>query len=104
MKDKKTLLIWALAALVILLAGFILYQRVSFSLQQQVQQAYAQGIRDGQLLEQRNVINGIIASGVYNIPIVDQDNRTQTVSLGVVSAPQQSSQKAPAASPAKKSP
>ncbi|MBI2137975.1 hypothetical protein HYU13_00145 [Candidatus Woesearchaeota archaeon] len=104
MKDKKTLLIWALLVVVILLAGFIFYQRISFSLQQKVQQAYSQGIRDGQLLEQRNVINGILASGAYTIPIIDQENRTQTISLGIVSAPQtQAAQKAAVSQTAKKS-
>lgn len=45
---------------------------------------YEQGLRDGQLYEQRNVILQLQGQGFYALNFIDANNETQTIRLGLI--------------------
>ena len=78
--DKKSTIIVVLCALVILLIFYI--GAIKFNKMQEL--AFQQGLRQGQLLEQRNAISQIQASGIYTIAVINENNETQIIRLGLV--------------------
>ncbi len=84
MKDARNVAIVVLIAVVIFLlflSGFLYFGN---RLRDAREASYVQGMQDGRLLEQRNIINGILANGYYAIPVIDDQNKTQQVLLGIV--------------------
>ena len=98
MKDRKTLLIVALSVIVVLLIVYIGYSAFQSAIINDRQLVYNQGISDGRLLEQRDIITGILSSGFYAVPVVDENNQTQSVALGIIPPEQFAPQTAPASS------
>ena len=83
-KDTKSIVILVLVVVIVFLVAFIGFQALRANLVAQQQSIFNSGVQQGQLLEQRNIINGIIAQGTYTIPVIDENNETQNVVLGVV--------------------
>tara|TARA_Y100000310_G_C20124559_1_gene553030 strand:- start:140 stop:421 length:282 start_codon:yes stop_codon:yes gene_type:complete len=84
MKDKKTTVIIVLAVVVVLLLVFIGYSSFKDAIVRDRDLVYAQGLQDGRLSEQRDILSGVFAQGFYIIPVVDEQNQTQQVALGVI--------------------
>ncbi|MDP7116605.1 MAG: hypothetical protein QF632_01385 [Candidatus Woesearchaeota archaeon] len=84
MKDSKAPIIVVLAIIILFLVAFIGFQTLRNNIAFTQQQIYEKGVRDGQLLEQRNTLNAVIQYGYYVIPVVDENNETQQVALGLV--------------------
>jgi flagellar basal body-associated protein FliL len=98
MKDKKTVLIIVLSVLVVLLVGYIGYAAFQAARLNDQQLVYNQGLSDGRLLEQRDIITGILSSGFYAVPVVDENNQSQSVALGIIPPEQFAPQTAPVSS------
>ena len=85
MKDARDVAIVVLIATVVILVfvgGFLFFGN---KMRDARESSYVQGVQDGRLLEQRNIINGILANGFYAVPVIDEQNKTQQVLLGMVS-------------------
>ena len=78
--DKKSSIIILLSVLLILLIIYI--GAVKFNDAREL--AFQQGLRQGQLLEQRNAISQIQSTGIYSIPIINEKNETQVLRLGLL--------------------
>ncbi|MBI2140008.1 hypothetical protein HYU14_03725 [Candidatus Woesearchaeota archaeon] len=87
-RDRKTHIIWALSLLVFLLLGFIGVQSFLRRVEQQRQQSYLDGVRYGQLLEQRAIVSSLFAAGYYLIPVVDENNQSQNIAVGLIQGQQ----------------
>tara|TARA_Y100000310_G_C20361850_1_gene659365 strand:- start:280 stop:558 length:279 start_codon:yes stop_codon:yes gene_type:complete len=84
MAEKKNAIILGLVIVIVVLVAFIGFQGLRSNLIAQQQAAFNTGVQQGQLLEQRNIIESIIQTGTYVIPVIDENNQTQQVVLGVV--------------------
>ena len=78
--DKKSIVIIVLVILVLILLGYIMISK--FREGQEL--IFQEGLRQGQLLEQRNIIAQIQASGVYVIPVINENNETINIRLGLI--------------------
>tara|TARA_Y100000310_G_scaffold341625_1_gene441395 strand:- start:2039 stop:2323 length:285 start_codon:yes stop_codon:yes gene_type:complete len=84
MKNQKNNVIFFLVAIIIILVLFIGVQTLRSRIASQQEAVYLQGAKDGQLLEQRNIINGIITYGYHVINVIDENNETQQIALGIM--------------------
>ncbi len=84
MKDQKTGIIVFLAVIIVLLLLFIGFQTIRSRVLASQQNMYLKGMRDGQLLQQRDIVNNIITYGYHIIPVLDENNQTRNVALGVL--------------------
>ncbi len=82
--DSKT---WTIVILILVVAGlgsYIGVSRYQQKLLAEKQLIYDQGINDGRLVEQRNVILQLQNSGFYSLSFYDENNQTQTIRLGLI--------------------
>ncbi|MDA1196728.1 MAG: hypothetical protein O2779_02060 [Nanoarchaeota archaeon] len=84
MKDKKTILIILLTSVIIILISVMGWNAFTAGIASAREQVYLKGTQDGRLLEQRDVLTSVIRQGYYTIPIVDENNQTQQVVLGIL--------------------
>tara|TARA_Y100000310_G_C20448324_1_gene699500 strand:- start:260 stop:535 length:276 start_codon:yes stop_codon:yes gene_type:complete len=84
MKDKKTALIIVLVAVIVVLIGIMGWNSFTAGIEAAREQVYAQGIQDGRLIEQRDILTSVVQQGFYVIPVVDENNQTQEIALGVL--------------------
>jgi|TARA_B100001971_G_C17890357_1_gene382675 hypothetical protein len=84
MSNHKNTVIVSLVIVIIVLVAFIGFQALRSNLIAQQQSIFNTGVQQGQLLEQRNILEGIIQTGSYTIPVIDENNETQQVILGIV--------------------
>ncbi|MBU0666610.1 MAG: hypothetical protein KKC26_04560 [Nanoarchaeota archaeon] len=82
--DKKTTIIYILIAIIIFLIAFIIASKYHQIQLEKQQLAFQEGIRQGQLSEQRNALTQIQTTGTYTIPIIDETNQTQLIKLGII--------------------
>tara|TARA_Y100000310_G_scaffold314171_1_gene363284 strand:+ start:41 stop:316 length:276 start_codon:yes stop_codon:yes gene_type:complete len=84
MKDKKTILIILLTAVIVILVAVMGWNAFTAGIASAREQVYTQGLQDGRLLEQRDILSSIIQQGIYIIPVIDENNQSQQVALGVI--------------------
>ena len=85
--DKKNIAILVLiVAILFLLAyiGALKYQQKQQALQQRI---YEEGVRFGQLLEQKNVLTQLQTNSFYTLSFFNEKNETQTIRLGIMQPP-----------------
>ena len=77
-RKNRTIIILSLALLfLIIYIGVMKYNEMQRAV-------FEDGLRQGQLLEQKNVVAQLQASGVYIIPIINEKNETQLLRLGLI--------------------
>lgn len=90
--DGKNWLIIVLIIVVVGLGSYIGFTKYQQKLLAEKQIIYNQGLSDGQLIEQRNILLNLQSNGFYSISFYDENNETQTIRLGLIQQSQQNSQ------------
>tara|TARA_Y100000034_G_C6634655_1_gene277218 strand:- start:241 stop:522 length:282 start_codon:yes stop_codon:yes gene_type:complete len=88
MTDHRTKVILALSIVIIALLAFVTVGAYN----NQKVNTYNQGIQDGALLQQQNMLRSIQATGFFSMNLVGQDGQPVSIVLTPVQAPQQQAQ------------